>query len=72
MPFALDELGLGVLADTFVDTLSLLCEGRESPDAIDCSKSGNLKESPRLGEMDHGRSALVEVMVRGCRKYDKA
>lgn len=34
-----------------------------SPDAKDSSKSGNLKDSARFGEMDHGRSELVEVMI---------
>ena len=34
-----------------------------SPDAKGSSKSGNLKDSARFGEMDHGRSELVEVMV---------
>lgn len=34
-----------------------------SPDANDSSKSGNLKDSARFGEIDHGRSELVEVMT---------
>ena len=64
MPFAFGILGLGVLAaETFLERLSLLWGGNVSPDANDSSKSGNLKDSARFGEMDHGRSELVEVMI---------
>lgn len=63
MPFAFGVLGLGVLAETFVERLSLLCGGSVPPDANDSSKSGNLKDSARFGETDHGRSELVEVMI---------
>ena len=56
--------GLGVLAEVFVASPSSLDVVRESRDNRGCSKSGNLKVSVRLEELDHGRSVLVEVIAR--------
>lgn len=46
-----------------MERLSLLCGGSVSPAANVSSKSGNLKDSARFGEMGHGRSELVEIMI---------
>lgn len=63
MPFGFEGLGLGVLAEALVERLCLLCGESVSPDITDCSKSGNLKDSVRFGDMDHGRSELVAIMI---------
>lgn len=63
MPFDFEGLGLGVLAEALVERLCLLCGESVSLDATDCSNSGNLKDSVRFGDMDHGRSELVGIMI---------